>query len=869
MESFMIRKTAFVAVTFLMMVFFLAACGPERAPREIKQLKVTQGADQYALPGEPFSKELRIIAYGPEVRSAGGKVRSEGVPGVRLLLTPVEGSDLKIEPSEVETDITGAAGARIIAGKSVGDNYIRVTPVGHENRSTLVRVGVGAKLSGGEQEGWVNSLLNDPISIRLVKPDGKPASHIPVYFSVISSPENKNTAKVLTRSAVTDDNGVAQTHVQLGGKTGEYKIAVEVADPKSGYFMRLTQMRVLGIDLVTVIIGVIGGLAFFVFGMQLMADGLQQIAGENMKKFLQYFSRNGLVAVLAGTVVTAVIQSSSATTVMVIGFINAGLLTLRQSIGIIFGANIGTTVTAQIISFNLSGLALPAVAIGFLVMISKNRVVKGWGSAILGFGLIFFGMSMMSNELRTLGSFPSFVNFFKLFDCAPHSYGGFMPIGAVMGAIGIGVLATFLIQSSAAAVGIILALSAGGLVNFYTAVPLLIGTNIGTTITAWLASLAANRVAKQSALAHFLFNVIGALLMVILFYVPYGPARTSVFLYFVNSITPGNAFAPIPQNIERHIAMAHTLFNIVTVVALFPFMGWFARLCEFILPVHDEASLKTHTLEPLLLKTPSVALEQTVAEIRKMVSGSWKMIDCVVNRHFLTVNVDSEAFKELREQEQRIDDMQTAITNYLVQITRRPLTQHQSDLIPLLMHCTNDAERIADHTENIMKLTKRLAKANAELSDVAKADLARLWGLLDSQAKNVRIALAGTDKESVLSALKEEKKINKLAKRYEKDYMRNQDSFKDIEPDSGMIGGDPAEAVNEEISNRVMENEQEINMLTKRYEQSHIERRNSGKCAVEASVIFIEMLWELERIGDHLANIAVRAPEIQKHYFAL
>ena len=216
----MIRKTASVAVTFLMMVFFLAACGPERAPREIKQLKVTQGADQYALPGEPFSKELRIIAYGPEVRSAGGKVRSEGVPGVRLLLTPVEGSDLKIEPSEVETDITGAAGARIIAGKSVGDNYIRVTSVGHENRSTLVRVGVGAKLSGGEQEGWVNSLLNDPISIRLVKPDGKPASHIPVYFSVISSPENKNTAKVLTRSAVTDDNGVAQTHVQLGGKPG-------------------------------------------------------------------------------------------------------------------------------------------------------------------------------------------------------------------------------------------------------------------------------------------------------------------------------------------------------------------------------------------------------------------------------------------------------------------------------------------------------------------------------------------------------------------------------------------------------------------------------------------------------------------------
>ncbi len=864
----MVRKIIVLAVMFFTLALCLAACAPERA-HEVKLLKVAQGADQYALPGETFPLDLRIIACGPEVRGVGGKVRSDGVPGAVILLTPAEGSDLTIEPARVETDITGTVSVRITAGKKVGDNYIRVIPAGFEDRSILVRVGVGAKLSGGEQEGWVNSLLPDPLSIRLVRPDGGPASHVPVYFSVIASPEDVNTARVLTRSAVTDDNGVAQTHVQLGGATGEYRIAVEVADPKSGYFMRLAQMRVLGIDLVTVIIGVIGGLAFFIFGMQLMAEGLQQIAGENMKKFLQYFSRNGLVAVLAGTVVTAVIQSSSATTVMVIGFINAGLLTLRQSIGIIFGANIGTTVTAQIISFNLSGLALPAVAVGFLVMVSKNRVVRGWGSSILGFGLIFFGMSMMSNELRTLGTFPSFVNFFRLFDCAPHTYGGFMPLGAVLGAIGIGMLATFLIQSSAAAVGIILALSAGGLVNFYTAVPLLIGTNIGTTITAWLASLGANRVAKQSALAHFLFNVIGALLMVILFYVPCGEARTSVFLYFVNMITPGNAFAPVPQNIERHIAMAHTLFNIVTVIALFPFMGWFAHLCEWILPVHDEASLKTHTLEPLLLKTPSVALEQTVVEIRKMVSRSWKMIDRVVNSHFLSVNVDADAFRELREQEQKIDDMQTAITNYLVQITRRPLTQHQSDLIPLLMHCTNDAERIADHTENIMKLTKRMAKANAALSDVAKADLARLWELLNSQANNVRIALAGTDKESVLSALKEEKKINKLAKRYEKDYMRNQDTIRGIDPAQTTLSDDAAEAVGEEISTLAMENEEEINQLTKRYEQSHIERRNEGKCAVEASVIFIEMLWELERIGDHLANIAVRAPEIQKHYFAM
>ena len=335
----MFWKTVLPAVCCAVSLCFIG-CAPERARDEVKLLKVAQGADQYALPGEQFPLDLRIAAYGPEVRGFGGKVRCDGIPGAVILLTPAEGSDLTIEPSRAETDITGTVSVRITAGRKVGDNYIRVIPAGFEDRSILVRVGVGAKLSGGEQEGWVNTLLPDPLSIRLVRPDGGPASRVPVYFSVIASPENVNTARVLTRSSVTDDNGVAQTHVQLGGATGEYRIAVEVADPKSGYFMRLAQMRVLGIDPVTVIIGVIGGLAFFVFGMQLMADGLQQIAGENMKKFLQYFSRNGLIAVLAGTVVTAVIQSSSATTVMVIGFINAGLLTLRQSIGIIFGANI-------------------------------------------------------------------------------------------------------------------------------------------------------------------------------------------------------------------------------------------------------------------------------------------------------------------------------------------------------------------------------------------------------------------------------------------------------------------------------------------------------------------------------------------------
>ena len=847
----------------------LVSCQPERKPDEVTTVKILQGADQAALPGTAFPKDVRLEFTGTAPRGFLGLKREEhGVPGVKVKLIPSAGSDLKVEPAETETDSFGRISVRITAGRRIGDNYLRVIPDGSESKSRMLRFSVGAKFSGGGQEGLVGQVLRDPVSVQLQMPDGSPAAGVPVYFSIVND-RGDNKAKVLMPETLTDEHGVAKSHVQLGKKTGEYQIAVEISDPQKGIFLRQNRIKVLGIDIFAVLMGVIGGLAFFVYGMKLMSDGLQRVAGENMKRLLQFFSKNGLVAILAGTFVTAVIQSSSATTVMVIGFINAGLLSLQQAIGIIFGANIGTTVTAQIISFNLSGIALPAVAVGFLIMLAKNRVIKGWGETLLGFGLLFFGMTMMSTELKELGAFPTFVGFFKSFDCAPVLPGELMPFGAVLGAMLIGIIGTCLVQSSSAAMGIVLALAGSGLINFYTAVPLLIGTNIGTTITAWLAALTANRVAKQAALAHFLFNLIGAVLMLILLYIPYGPARTPVFLYFINAITPGNAFAAIPQNIERHIAMAHTLFNVITVAAIFPVMGIFARLCELLLPVRDDAARSTIVLEPRLLATPSIALEQSISAIRGMVKLSWDMIDRAVNRHFLPVNTDPDEYRELEDTEQQIDTMQTDITNYLVQITRRRLTQPQSNLIPLLMHCVNDAERIADHTENILKLTKRLAKADIVLSDIARHDLDRIWELLRSQAHNVELALAGKNQESAALALENERKLNKLAKKYEKNYSRKEDyeAF-------GHLGGstkaaDEQQSRNEKISELALENEHEINLLTKKYEESHIERRNTGKCAVDASVIFIELLWELERIGDHLANIAVRAPEIQKHYVAL
>ena len=363
-----------------------------------------------------------------------------------------------------------------------------------------------------------------------------------------------------------------------------------------------------------------------------------------------------------------------------------------------------------------------------------------------------------------------------------------------------------------------LALAGSGLINFYTAVPLLLGTNIGTTITAMLAAAAANRVAKQAALAHTLFNVFGVVLMLILFYVPYGSERIPVFLYFINAITPGDVFAAIPQNVERHIAMAHTFFNVTVVIVLLPFLKQFASLCNWLLPIPHDSKIKIKMLEPGLLNTPSIALKQTVTAIRKMVKDAWAMVDEAVNKQFLPGVSDKERCEALAAAEKRIDEMQAEVTAYLVQITRKQLTEPQSELVPLLMHCTNDAERIADHTELILQLTSRLVKNEKKLSEAGRKDLRKMWDVLNDQAKNVINALGSDNPAMVKFALKDERKINKMADKFE---------------------------------------------------SAHIDRLRKGNCTMTNGVIFIEMLGELAKIGDHLSNIAERTPEIQKHYVNL
>ena len=448
---------------------------------------------------------------------------------------------------------------------------------------------------------------------------------------------------------------------------------------------------------------------------------------------------------------------------------------------------------------------MPAVIVGVLMMFIPWKRLTGWTDAILGFGFLFYGMGMMSSDLKSIGTFPSFINFFQTFDCAPVS--GFIPVLPLIGTIIIGIVATVVVQSSSAVTGIVIALGAGGLINLYTAVALIFGSNIGTTITAQLAAIPGNKIAKQTALAHTLFNVIGVVIVTLTFWIPWGDTGIPVFFYAVNSLTDGNAFAEIPQNLPRHIANAHTLFNIITAVLLFPFINLLAKICAKAIPVGED-KVKFSFLEPILLETPGLALDQTVIALGKMMKKSWKMIDSAVNDCFIPLDVNSKETERIRKREQNIDRYQYEIMQYLSRVMRRNISTRQSDRIPPLMHCTNDAERIGDRAENIIRIAERMKESNRKLSNDGIKELNQIFGILKEQAKYT------------LSAIESPRQVT-------------------------------IEMVNE--------SEKAVVRMAANFEDAHISRVRGGKCDAETGILYVELLSELVAVSRHLSNVAERS----------
>ncbi len=560
----------------------------------------------------------------------------------------------------------------------------------------------------------------------------------------------------------------------------------------------------------SMLIQALGGLAIFIIGMKMMSDGLHHVAGNRMRSILKVFSANRFVAIISGTVVTCVIQSSSASTVMVIGFVNAGLLTLAQAMGLIFGANIGTTITAQVVAFNISWIIMPAIICGLLMSFIPRKKIVDWGETIIGFGFLFFGMKIMSGELKQLADDPLFMQAFQTFRCAPVN-GVISPL-SLAGAIGIGMLATLIIQSSSACTGIIIALGASGVLDIYTAVALVLGSNIGTTITAQLAAITTNRVAKQTALGHTLFNTIGVLITAGSFWITIN--GEPVFFKLIKMLSPDN-------DLPRQIANAHTVFNIATTIILIPFIPHLTKICEKIIPV-QHSKVKYQRLEPHLLDTPGIALAQTASALRHMLKKSWKMVDCALNIYNHNDEKNQMAVRKLDKYEAEVDQSQRDITEYLSKLMSKELTTLEASQIPLLLHCTNDAERIGDHTEIICSIMDKLQEDKLRFSVNAENEFESLHQSLRNLAENT---------------------VKLLEKKSDEVIHHNLSLIKEL---------------NSELDSS---------------ETEHISRINNGSCSPNVGILYLELLEEFRKISRHLENINDRAgvfydrlPNGLKHY---
>ena len=534
---------------------------------------------------------------------------------------------------------------------------------------------------------------------------------------------------------------------------------------------------------ITLIFGLLGGLALFLYGMQMMSDGLENVAGDRMERILEKLTSNRLIGIAVGALITAVIQSSSATTVMVVGFVNSGMMTLQQAVWIIMGANIGTTITGQLVALDIGAFAPIIAFLGVaMIVFMKNPKLHYVGAILGGFGMLFIGMDMMGAAMEPLREFPPFIELMTSFT---------NPLfGIIAGAI-----FTAVIQSSSASVGILQTLAATGLIPFSSAVYVLFGMNIGTCITAVLASIGTNRSAKRTTIIHLMFNIIGTAIF------------TSLCLIlpiadFVGSWTLGRPAA--------QLANMHTTFNIVTTVLLVPFGTLLAKAATMILPDAPEDKEKTSILGTLnkefgrtrtQLGADMIHMDLLRQEIEKMIT----LADQNVGKCFDAVlNNDSSLVKEAAETEKVIDTLNKDISQYISKILVSSNSDANVTSFEQYFVITGNAERIGDHAMNIGEYLHTIKKQNIEFSDGAKKEITAMRDITKKAIDKVR--------------------------------QKDEDVTVWLSSIAAM--------------------EQQIDDMTKSYRENHLNRMRQGKCSEEACILFSEMLTDFERIGDHVLNIA-------------
>ncbi|PIH00432.1 Na/Pi cotransporter family protein [Clostridium combesii] len=524
--------------------------------------------------------------------------------------------------------------------------------------------------------------------------------------------------------------------------------------------------------------GLIGGLGLFIYGMNLMGDGLQNVAGERVKVFFEKVTSNPIKGVLTGVVVTGVIQSSSATTVMVVGFVNAGLMTLTQAAGVIMGANIGTTVTGQLVAFNVTAGAPLFVGVGTaIVLFAKKKKTKEIGNIILGFGILFMGMEIMKEAMAPLGQSEAFKSL-----ALSLSHNVFLGIVVGMGM-------TAIVQSSSATIGILIALSSNGVLPLSAALPILFGDNIGTCVTALLASIGASKNARKAALFHLTFNVIGTVIFAFIL-VPLTP-----FVRIVTNLTPGD--------VGRQIANAHTMFNLINTFIQIWFIKYIVAFVNKMIPGSDPyEKMAPKYIDERLLENPTIAINQTIKEVVRMANKAKENLQLSIDAFEKN---DLELVSKVYENEKLINILNKSITTYLVKLNNLKLSDKQLNLVGSMFHVVNDIERIGDHAENIIDLTSEKIEKRIQFSDDAAYDIKHLFNYtLDSLTRTIE----GFESNDV------------------------------------------------ERSQSVMYIEEKIDNLEEQLRETNIKRLNKGTCNANASAIFLDIINNFERVGDHCTNIA-------------
>lgn len=551
-------------------------------------------------------------------------------------------------------------------------------------------------------------------------------------------------------------------------------------------------------DLLTMI----GGLALFLYGMHLLSEGLEKLSGGRLERILENLTNNRIKAVLLGVGVTAVIQSSSATTVMVVGFVNSGIMKLSQAIGIIMGANVGTTITSWLLS--LTGIesdnfflqlvkptsfspVLAVIGVIFIMFLKSGRK-RDLGSILVGFAILMTGMDTMSSAMKPLSEVSWFTGLFTMFT------------NPVLGLL-VGALITAVIQSSSASVGILQALCASGSINYAAAVPIILGQNIGTCVTAMMSGVGASKNARRASIVHLLFNIIGTVIFMIVFY-----ALNAVMHFGFMQDAADSA----------GIALVHTGFNVLATLVLLPFANLLEKLSLIIIKPDEEEERQAREnelfakMDERFLSTPSFALEQAYSYALKMADLTKESLNKATYNLF---EYDKKSAKEVEQMENLVDRYDDEISGYLVKLSSRNLSEQDSRKLNMLLHSVGDLERISDHAINLVDCAKEMSKKEQSFSDKATEEL-KVFSHAVRDIVNASVDVFGTGDE---------------------------EAAKSIEPF-----------------------EEAIDILQKEMKKRHMKRLRKGKCTAEMGFVLSDITNNYERIADHCSNLAINVMQLRE-----